>query len=257
MDTYLNTLFKNPKEIYIGRNMKNAHYFLFIVLIALVLSAISLFEFIPAVRKVQTDFEEIGQSLPNFKIVNNELISEEKSYIYQTDSMIFYFDPDNHVNKQLIDNNMDNLSTPVSTALLKDEIYISFLNQGYNIKYSEINNFTAETFKAIFTRFEFFSYGHWLIFILLIILFRLFSYIYQLLLLSLIANIVAIFSGTRLKFVQTMKITMLANIIPIIGLNIITLFFGPIAYQFETVLIMTTFIFYMSIKEMKKRMQIS
>ena len=45
MNYYIKQAMTRPKEIYVGRNMKNSHFFSIILLLAAALTFLSLFEF--------------------------------------------------------------------------------------------------------------------------------------------------------------------------------------------------------------------
>ena len=94
---YIKTVLTNPKEIYTGRNMKNTHYFSLLFILTLILTLFSIVEFLPFANKMNEDFNEIKSSIPAFELVDNELESDSESYVYQTDSLFLYFDPDNKI----------------------------------------------------------------------------------------------------------------------------------------------------------------
>lgn len=255
MHTYMNTVFKNPKEIYTGRNMKNKHYFSIIFMVTAFITILSIIGFIPAAQSVQEDFEEIRNSIPEFQLENDQLSSEGSSYVYQTDSLLFYFDAEDNIDTELIDDNMDSQTVPVSVGVLKDGLYANLLGRGYSLAYSDIENFTAADLDDLFLRISDVSIVTLLLVGLFMFLFQFFSFFYQLFVISLVANIMVLFSGLRLRLLQTMKMTLLANIIPMVLATVVSAFVFPVYYQFEIVMIMTLIIFYISLNEMKKRIK--
>lgn len=255
MFTYLKTTIKKPKEIYIGRNMKNSHFFLIALMIILLLTILSFFQFIPSFRSVQSDLSEIKESIPAFELENNQLTSPNNSYIYQTDSMVFYFDPDDAVTTDLIDDNMRAVSAPVSIGILNDRIYINFLNQSFSLEYAEMNEFTTSSLQMLIDSLGTeYSYSNVLTFFILFIA-QLFSYSYQLILLSLIASIANMFTRARLRLFQIFKMILLANMMPNLLVHLVSAFISPVPFQFEITAILTFILFFISVNEMLNRMQ--
>lgn len=253
MKTYLKTAFTKPKEIYIGRNMKNSNFFSFILLMAFLLTTLSLFQFFPALQDINQDFSEIKNSIPDFDLAGNELESDHESFIYQTDSMLFYFDPDNKMTSEIIEKNMDNLEVPVSTGLLNKALYINFLGQGYSVSYANIENLTTQDLKTLILNFGNISPQMMLLMIVILYFSTIFIYLYQLLPIALFANVVAVFNGLRLRLFQTIKMTVLASAIPSLFIGLLDAFVFPVAYAFEIILVMSLIIFYGSITELKNR----
>lgn len=255
MLTYIKTAIRKPKEIYIGRNMKNSHFFSLALLITLVLTFLSLFQFVPAIRSVQSDFNEIKESIPAFELEDNQLTSPESSYIYQTDSMVFYFDPDNNITTDVIDDNMRVVSAPISVGILNNQIYVNFLNQSFSLVYGELNNFTTSNLQMIINGLGAAYNDSNLLTFFILFMAQLFSYSYQLILIALIASIANMLTKTRLRFFQILKMVLLANLMPTLLVNLVTAFITPVPFSFEIIATLTLIIFYISVNEMQKRIQ--
>lgn len=253
MITYIKTAFTKPKEIYTGRNMKNKHFFSLLLLLSVTLTFLSVFEFLPIVRDLSDDVNEIRESIPEFELVDNQLRSGSESYIYQTDSMVFYFDPDDNISTETIDNNANTVSTPVSLGILDDQLYLNLLDQSYGLNYANLENFTTSDLQGIIQRFGNISPIYIFFFIIFLLIFNLILFITQFIPIALFANIISIYRKTTLRFFQSAKMALLAVMGPTLIVYAVNAFLFPVRFQFEIILGASLVLYYMSITEMKKR----
>lgn len=254
MITYLKTAFTNPKYIYTGRNMKKRHTFYLMLLTSALLTFISLFQYIPILNGVSEDFNDVKASIPTFSLEDNKISSETESYIYQTDSLLFYFDPDNRIDIETIRQNTNRVSAPLTTALLQEGLYLNIVGQDFYLGFDEVENITTEDIESLIASIGEFSTPAMLLAILGIFIIQFSLFTYELLPITLFANIISIFNQLKLKLSQTFKIVLLAVIPLSIILNLIHTFIFPISSQFEILLIMSMFIYYRSIKLLKKKL---
>lgn len=254
MIPYIKTAFTNPKEIYIGRNMKWRNFFSIAFLATILLTLISLIQYIPMLQSISDDFNEIKESIPAFELEDNHLTSSNKSYIYQTNSMMFYFDPDNRMDTDTINRNSSRIEAPVSTALLRDGLYMNFIGQEYFVSYSQIQNLTTSDLETLIASFGNISGTTIAFFIAIIFVMQFILFIYELIPITLIATMVSVFSRLRLNILQNYRIVLLAVIPPIILISLVHTLIIPIHFQTEVVLIMSLFTYYLSISELKKKL---
>lgn len=254
MINYLNKVFTKPKEIYIARNMKGSHYFLIMLLVGLALTVLSIFDVIPVANQFSDDYDEIKAAVPAFELVDGKLESEQESYAYQTNSVLFYFDSEDKISTQTIDQNAKLHTAPISIGMLKDQIYFNVSDTSYSFVYSNFDNLSADDLSNLFNNVGNFSTGMHVLLILLLVGLNLFLYITQLIPITLFANLISVYRKTRLNFFQNAKIALLASIIPFLLMHIINAFNFNISNQFEIIFMTSLVIFYMSITEMKKRM---
>ncbi|MBO6326305.1 DUF1189 domain-containing protein [Enterococcus gallinarum] len=87
----------------------------------------------------QRDSQKIAQKIPNFTIENGQLATsgQAEGFIYQTNSIIFTFDPEGKRNA--IDIASDATASVLSIGLLKDEIVISFPGTGFSSSFLDTN----------------------------------------------------------------------------------------------------------------------
>ena len=104
MSTYklIKSTFKQPALLIEARNKKGFHVFFYMIFLSLLLSLPVAFQSMGLLSSLQQDGEKIVAEMPDFSIEDNKLKTTEKDsgFIYQTDSMIFTFDPDGKRNKQ-------------------------------------------------------------------------------------------------------------------------------------------------------------
>ncbi len=254
MIDYIKRLFKEPTEIYIARNMKNSHYFLFVLLMGVLMTFLSLFEIKPEFDQLAKDYDEIASFIPDFELVDGALESEDASYIYETDYIVFYFDPDNIVEPDLIDQNMKRQSAPISVGLLNQEIYLNVLDKKQKIRYTDFS-LTANELKSTILSFGSFNFLIYGLIVTILFVINLFMYLTQLLSISIFANLISVIQRSSLHFLQNAKIALLASMIPFLTISISNAFQIPLNFQFEIVSVASLVLFSMSIKEFKNRLK--
>lgn len=254
MIKYLNKVFTNPIEIYIARNMKGKHYVSILLLVGLALTALSIFDVVPVATQFSDDYDEVRAAIPAFEINDGTLDSEEQSFAYQTNSVLFYFDSEDKITTDTIDQNAKLHSAPISIGMLKEQIYFNVSDTSYSFVYSNFDNLSAQDLSDLFNNVGNFSTGMYILLILLLIGLNLFFYITQLIPITIFANLISVYRRTRLNFLQNAKITLLASIIPFLLMQIVNALNLNINNQFEIIFITSLVIFYMSITEMMKRM---
>lgn len=246
-------MFTKPKEIYTARNMKNSHYFLLILITGFVLTFLSIFEILPIAHQFSDDYEEIYASIPDFELVNGKLESETGSYIYQTNSIMFYFDSEDRITIDKIESNKPTQSAPISIGILKDQIYFNAADTNYSFAYNNFENLTSESFMDLLENIGSFSISMYLLLIVILFALNLFIYLTQLIPITLFANLISVYRKTRMSFLQNAKIALFASIVPFILMAILNALQFQIYYQFEIILFASLSLFYMSITELKKR----
>ena len=90
-------------------------------------------------RDVQADGQKIGESIPDFTIENGKLATAPgtQGFIYQTDSIIFTFDPDG--NRTPADIASDVTGSVIAVALLKDQLVIRIPSSGLSTSMLDSN----------------------------------------------------------------------------------------------------------------------
>lgn len=254
MLNYIKKLGQNPTEIYTARNMSKKYYFSIILLMGLLLTLLSTFNIREEFTSLSNDYQEIQSAIPDFELINNQLESEEESFIYQTDRFVFYFDPQDKISSNLIDKNMTKQQAPISAALKKENIYLNILGRSQSVKYADLN-MTSQDLRSLIQLDNFSSSFYFIVTFIVLFLFNSLLYITQLFSISIFANLISFIQGSKLNFFQNAKITIIASIVPFLLMGILNIFDLSIAYQFELTSLATLFLFYMSISEFKDRLQ--
>lgn len=116
--------FKQPALLIEARKKKGLHIFLYMLVLTFILSLPIVFQSMGLLNSLKNDGEKIVNKLPEFSVINNELTTTKKDagFIYQTDSMIFTFDPEGKRSKKDIE--ADATKGVLTMALLKNEAVI-------------------------------------------------------------------------------------------------------------------------------------
>lgn len=252
--SYLKTLFLRPKEIYTGRNMKWRDFWL-IISGFILLRVMLLFAMVsPSLGQMNADANQVADSIPTFEIKNGHLVTEKENYIFQTDSLIFYFNPEGDFTKKDVDKN-DQLFHPyMSLALMPQKIYLKTSFFEREIDYERLPDLDNQFFIRILKQV-----GKWtapfLIFTgLFIFIFLMINYIIELITLSCLGLLFARFVGIPLSFQQTIKIMMLASLLPILVMSILQTLGLSISWHGALQSILVGAFFVLTVTEMRKRM---
>lgn len=205
------------------------HIFLVSFIFALPLS----FQAFQLFQEIQNDGKQIAQQIPDFTIKNNQLTVEgaTKGFIYQTDSIIFTFDPEGKRTPEAL--SKDLLGNFLSVGLLKDQAVLALPDTenvttilGSNqlkVPYSnsKIQHLTGENLRERILQNQL---PLWLLpLILLVALYPSFiTVIFSLLIATLFANMFGRFRGLKQSFLENFKIMVMASTLPIILATIVS-----------------------------------
>src|SRR5699024_2980183 len=209
---YIKTIFTKPKEIYTARNMKNSHYFLLLLATCFILTFLSIFEILPVAHQFSDDYEEIYSSIPDLDFVDGKLESETESYIYQSNSIMFYFDSEDRITIDKIESDRPVQSAPISIGILKNQIYLNaainnnyfYVNAAgtsYSFVYDNFEKLTSKDLMELIKNIGNFSIGMYLLLIVILFVVNLFIYLTELIPITLFANLISVYRKTRMSFV--------------------------------------------------------
>lgn len=206
-----------------------------LILLSLIFAIPISFQVMKIFSAIQTDGREIAQKIPDFTIQNNQLTVDksQEGFIYQTDSIIFTFDPDGKRDATAISNDL--VGNFLSVGLLKDQLIVSLpatenittvlgSNQ-LKIPYSnpQMQQLTGEILRASINQNQL---PWWLLpLIFLIALYPSFITIgFSLLFTTLFANLFGRFRGLRQTFLENFKIVVMASTLPVMVAVIVNSF---------------------------------
>lgn len=115
--------FTNRKQLAEAKNVTFPKTFLYILFLSVLLTIPIVFEIGQVLQRIQTDFQEISEKIPaDTTFSDGKLSTAEKDagFIYQTDYLIFTFDPEG---KTTADNVQDDLiENVIGLAFLEDKL---------------------------------------------------------------------------------------------------------------------------------------
>lgn len=103
---------------------------LYVIFLSVILALPITKQLFSIMHDIKKDGQEIATKLPDFEISDGKLKTENeaKGFIFQTNSIIFTFDPDGK--RSLNDISADSVGNAVGLGLLQDEFVIAFPNSG-------------------------------------------------------------------------------------------------------------------------------
>lgn len=222
----LKNTFKQPAQLLEFRHKKPLRVFGYMLFLAAILSLPIVYQTAKITQSIKEDGAKIVAKLPDFNIENGALNVDEADtgFVYQTDSIIFTFDPDGKRNKQDVENDVIGGNTMVM-ALLKDEAILVLPSLGTTTDVIETNSLvlpyttpqisiiTKDFINNLFTNNMSNVYWFAVIFIVTLILI-LFNLTIDILLLSFFAHLFTRMRGVRIKLGATYKVVVYAATVP-------------------------------------------
>lgn len=248
----IKTAFIHPEQLATARSLKKRNVFLYLLLLAFITAIPTWIQGNQILKDIKHDGQTIDEHLPAFKIEQNQLVTDEsvESFIYQTDSIIFTFDP---TGKQTVaDVNNNTIGTTIGVALLKDRFYLNAPGYPIEIPYSNMNGITDQFFTDLVTgtqttnRFVFiFSFVLiWLISLVLVVVYNL--------LYTVFANLIAAVSRRPLRFGDNWKIVLAASTLPTFFFAVLNSFNLTPYLQLEVKMVVTLYFYYLAIRKLPK-----
>lgn len=253
MINYLKYSIFNPKKIHRAKNMKKRQIAQLVALITLFITVISIIRVVPMLQSIQKDGQEIASELPEFNITDGELVtSETNASIHQTNSFLLFFDPNDQMSSEEIDQNLTRLNVPVGVGLLKDTFYLSFLGYGVDTSYDQLESLDSESVKVLLNGLGSFSFLTYAFTFVISYIGIGFIEIFELLFILLFANLFSKLLRSGLMFKQNLRMAIMASVLPTIAIELSSLFNLVAVYAFELKIGLSLFIFYLAVKDMKK-----
>jgi hypothetical protein len=244
--------FLNPEKLSSARSLSKKKIIAYLFILSFITAIPTWIQGNKLIDDFKRDGQKIAEQLPSFKIEQDKLMTEEKteSFIYQTDSIIFTFDPTGEQTPEDVKKNT--IGTTIGLALLNDGFYLSAPGYPGTIPYSRMNGLTDTFFKDIVLGMErvnrliyLFSFILiWLVSFLIVVIYNL--------LYTVFANLVATFSRRSLRFSDNWKIVLFASTLPTVFFALLNSFQLTPYLQLEASLVITTYFYYLSIKKIPK-----
>lgn len=207
---------------------------LYLLILSIILAIPYATQSMKVYRSVESDAQDIGQKLPDFTIKDGQLETEADGFIYQTDSIIFTFDPAGTRTKEDIANDM--VGNYFSIGLLKNKAVIAFSSAqdissilfGSNtlsLPYSSdtLAGLTGKNLRELISSL---TVSNWIWFLLLFVAIypSLLDLLITLLIISFFANLFAKFRLIKTTFFETLKMMTVLSFVPVVIASVIAVF---------------------------------
>lgn len=209
---------------------------------------------------IQTDGKQIAEQIPDFYFQDGTIVTDETNdgFIYQTDTIVFTFDPQGQRSSQAIASDL--IGNIISIGFSKNELIVSVANSdlttsvfGTNeleISYSNevVANMTSDDVKAMLTETNLPLWGRALVF--LVLLYPLwFNLIFTFIITAFACFFYSKMRALPLTYFETLKMTVYCSTLPIILASIISLFSTSFDVSMFTTLA-TLFIYFQVAKKL-------
>ena len=250
------TAFKKPADLYEGRKKSGGKVFLYLLILSLILALPVIRQVVHVFNLVQDDMQKIAKEMPEFKIENNQLTTEkeEDGFIYQTDYMVFSFDPQNKRTPE--DIRKDLSGNVIGVGLLKNEVVFAIADENIIASQLQVNpmiltydrfdsqQLNKSYFENLATSNRSTRYVSGVTFLVLLIP-VLANFVFSLLIVTMISHF---FTGARLMnltFGESFKLVVFASTMPVFITAAIDFAFQSVSSNF--VIILVSYVLYRQI----------
>lgn len=242
----------HPEKLAQAITLKKGKVVLYFLIIAFIATIPTWIQSNQIINDFSRDGQIIAESIPPFEIENDQIVTTEpvKSYIYQTNSIIFTFDPNGE--RTIEDVEQDLVANLLGIAFLEDSLYFVLPDYPIQLPYTQLNGLTSETFIDLILNVQAFGINLPLITFILVWLSTLFITFLYTLLYTLFANILSILTGRKLNFGDNWKIVLVASTLPTLFMALLNSVNLIPAFQLEIKTLVTLFIYYLAIRVLPK-----
>ena len=254
MKEYLKLGFTSPQHLYKAIKMSRKHLFYYFALIALVFTISMASVLMSIMNALDEDGQEIAENLPAFEITDEQLVVEEEtdSYVHQTESYLFFFDPNDSIQEEEIDKNIERLDVPIGIGLMDDQFYLTIMGQSLPVSYDQLEGFTDADFREVMAGMGRFSPLVLVVIFIVTYLGSSFSLLYEWLIIALFGNIVKTLMRIRLPFRKVARMALVALSVPTIIFSLLQAFGLFLPWTFEITIGFSIYYLYASLKNLKK-----
>lgn len=220
MFQYIQTFFSQPSKSYLGKNMKVWQSFVSFLILTILLVLPAMINLARSYQIFKPTFEDIQEKIPPFEIQDGQiqLEQETKSFVYEIDQSLFFFDPNGEMNRDIVKENLNKDTCILAGGFLKDELYFANPFQEINLPYHQISGLSDQSFNmGLIKQFM-------LIFILTSIFIAAIHLLISSLVTTLFVKVIAFISAYSYSFFDLWKIVLASSFLPAIFLIIARLF---------------------------------
>ncbi|MBO0471108.1 DUF1189 domain-containing protein [Enterococcus sp. DIV0242_7C1] len=265
MNTF--TLFKHAffqfSELHKAKNMPFWKVILYILFLSVILAFPLTKQIFSMVQDIKNDGQKIAEKLPDFTIADGRLKTDPstKGFIYQTNSIIFTFDPEGK--RSLSDITSDSVGNAVSVGFLDDEFVVSLPSSGtadalfgtsqFEVPYSQgtLDGLNSQDLQQALDES---NVPFWLKLIVFVVtLYPAFiNLIINLLLITIGANLYSKVRLYKLRFLDCLKIVVYCSTLPVIVSSLLQLLVRPFDDSFLIILVSLMLFFFATRKEARQ-----
>lgn len=245
--------FSAPEDLTEARQLSKSKLVIYFLFLAFVMTIPFYFQLNQIVGNLKADGKDIAETIPDFSISDGKIIPGEnaESYIYQTDSLVFTFEPTGKLSQEDVQSKVRS-SSALLVSLLKDGMYFSIADTPMKIPYTRLNDTDQTFFTNLFLTVGSFSWGIVLLIAVLLVLLLFVASLFYNLLYTVFANLLSAISRRPLSFWDNWRIVLFASTIPTIIFAVLNSFgvFNP--FQLEIKLVLTLFFYNLAVKKIPK-----
>lgn len=251
---YLKIGFVNPREVIKARKMSRKQMLGYFALLALLITLSMTAVLTSVMTNLRDDGQEIAENIPAFEIENSEFVTDnQESYIHQTNTFLFFFDPNGEISLEEVESNVERLSVPVGVALLEDGFYLNVTGRTLPLPYDQLEGFNQESLVRLFQQLGTFSPLVLLFTFIVGFIASSFSLAYEWLIVALFANIIATLQRIRSPFRKNARVALVSLSIPTLVISVIEAFGYFVPLAFELKLAFSIYFIYTSFKSLRPK----
>lgn len=246
-----------PESLNKARKVTTGKIVLYLLFISLILTIPSWVQTTALLNDFMNDGQEVANHIPEFTIENDQLIPGEnaKSFIYQTDSIIFSFDPSGEITPSEVENRIR--GNTIGVSLLENGLYLSIPFYPIEFSYNQLNGMNDTMFKEVLSSLQqmnpiVIGITFIILWISSLILAVIYNFVY-----TVFGNLVATITRKKIRFGDTWKIVLFASTLPTLFFSILNAFSIQPLFQFEVQVAITVYFYYLALKKLPKEEPLS
>ena len=135
--------FTQLKELKNARNTPFGKSILYLLVLSIIMALPISFQIFQVLNNIKADGQKIATRIPDFTIKDGKIDTKDKEgFIYQTNSIIFTFDPEGRRSEK--DVTSDLMGNFLSVGMLENELVVAFPNTGTTTALLSSNQFELE-----------------------------------------------------------------------------------------------------------------
>lgn len=241
-----------PNQLIEAKKLKTSQVIFYFLFISFILTIPSWIQTSSLLKEFAQDGQEISSHIPEFKVENNQLVPGENadSFVYQTDSVIFAFDPSGEITPNEIDRRI--ASDAIGVSLLEKGLYLSIPFYPIQLSYNQLNGLNDTQFKEVILGIQQINplvllLSFLVLWLSSLILAVIYNFIY-----TVFGNLVATITRKKIRFSETWKVVLIASTLPTIFFSAMNSFAIHPLFQFEIQVGITVYFYYLALKSVNK-----